>query len=509
MTSAAPFAPIASAARGSPTGRGSPTAPLSISRTPDSAMPLGAGISVAPEEFRQVRARAIFECCKWDPQVGDVPVLAPFPLLLSEDAWREVAALAERLAAEAIEAEAELLGRPELHAELGLPWSVRRALRHASRLGPPPAPVRVMRFDFHWTPEGWRISEVNSDVPGGYVEASGFAALMAERYPGCHLPGDPARALAEAMLESCHAASASAPAAEPPRAPNIALVHATAYSDDHQVMVYLAGLLERAGAKVHLISPAQLRWRAGEAFILGAASGDENSSGNPAESAQRLDFLFRFFPAEWLPNLPRAAAWKSYFHSSRTPQCNPGVALLVQSKRFPLVWDRLRAPLSAWKSLLPPTFDPREVRWRDGSGNGSRSAAGGGNGAEEWVLKPALGRVGELIGIRGVTKEKEWKTIARHATWHPRYWAVQRRFEAVPAVLPETGELVYPCLGVYCVNGRAAGAYGRLASQPLIDFQARDAAVLIRSRGAAISATAASATTPTEIHTPSENCDAA
>jgi hypothetical protein len=37
----------------------------------------------------------------------------------------------------------------------------------------------------------------------------------------------------------------------------------------------------------------------------------------------------------------------------------------------------------------------------------------------------------------------------------------------------------YPSIGVYTVNGRVAGAYGRIAERPLIDARARDAAVLI------------------------------
>jgi hypothetical protein len=39
----------------------------------------------------------------------------------------------------------------------------------------------------------------------------------------------------------------------------------------------------------------------------------------------------------------------------------------------------------------------------------------------------------------------------------------------------------YPSIGVYTVNGRVAGAYGRIAEKPLIDARARDAAVLIGS----------------------------
>ena len=65
----------------------------------------------------------------------------------------------------------------------------------ASIRGCEPAPVReedvgVLRFDFHWTTEGWRISEANTDVPGGFNEASGFARLLAPSFPGSEPAGD-------------------------------------------------------------------------------------------------------------------------------------------------------------------------------------------------------------------------------------------------------------------------------------------------------------------------------
>jgi hypothetical protein len=41
------------------------------------------------------------------------------------------------------------------------------------------------------------------------------------------------------------------------------------------------------------------------------------------------------------------------------------------------------------------------------------------------------------------------------------------------------GTFWYPCIGVYTVDGRAAGIYGRVASQPLINDTAKDIAVLV------------------------------
>jgi hypothetical protein len=35
------------------------------------------------------------------------------------------------------------------------------------------------------------------------------------------------------------------------------------------------------------------------------------------------------------------------------------------------------------------------------------------------------------------------------------------------------------CIGVYTVNGRAAGAYARFSAKPVIDFAAVDVALLL------------------------------
>jgi hypothetical protein len=294
-----------------------------------------------------------------------------------------------------------------------------------------------MRFDFHFTRHGWQISEVNSDVPGGLNEASGFAALMAPRYPHAASTGDPAGAYAKAL------AAATGPAA------TLALVHATAFADDQQMMRSVARRLATDRRRVHLASPAHVRWVDGRAHLAA-----DWWSGP-------LDAVVRFFPADWLPGLPRGSGWMHFFSGSRTPLSNPATAVLTQHKRFPLVWDRLRTPLPTWRSLLPETRAPRQVPWST---------------TDEWVLKPVLGRAGEGVAIRGIASDREMRRIAREVRWFPSAWIAQRRFEAVP--LEIAGQPVFPCLGVYTLDGRAIGAYGRVAARPLIDGSAADAAVL-------------------------------
>jgi hypothetical protein len=39
---------------------------------------------------------------------------------------------------------------------------------------------------------------------------------------------------------------------------------------------------------------------------------------------------------------------------------------------------------------------------------------------------------------------------------------------------------MYPCLGVYTVNGEASGIYGRMSAKPFIDYSSTDVAILVR-----------------------------
>jgi len=400
-------------------------------------VPFRAVDPLPPAIARSIRRRAIFECCKWDPQVEDVSTISDVPIVLDAEAWQELVVSAERLATETAAAEEELRQRPELHDTLGLPRSIRRLFSRAPRHEACSAP-RLIRFDFHHTDAGWRISEANTDVPGGLNEASGLPKLVAPYLQGTQSAGDVAGCYAGATLASL-----------PPGA-HVALMHATAYADDRQVMTYLAGCLQQRGARVSLVSPAHLRWRDGRAAL------------DTAWASGGVDAVLRFYPAEWMDNLPAVCGWPSYFEQTSTPVSNPASALLTQSKRFPLTWDALRTQVPTWRTLLPETRDPRDVRWQ---------------GSDDWVLKPALGRVGEDVAIAGVTSAKDMTAIARSVRRQPSHWVAQRRFAATPMQVGDA--TYYPGVGVYTVNGRVAGAYGRIAERPLIDARARDAAVLI------------------------------
>jgi nucleoside-diphosphate-sugar epimerase/glutathionylspermidine synthase len=395
---------------------------------------------LTPERHASLLRRAVFECCKWDTQVDGRPLVCPFPLVLDGAAFETVIRLASALGQETLAAERELLERPELHGDLGLPCSLRRCLRRIRHEGPACDGPRVMRFDFHWTDEGWRISEANTDVAGGFVEASGVTRLVADCYPGCRATGDPAGVLAEAIRARCRAGDA------------VGLLHRAGCAEDRQTMLYLAQRFHEQDIPVCLLDGGQLGWRDG-----GAEACCDWHSGP-------LRLLFRFLPAEWLPDLPRAAEWGRIFAGGRTPVCNPGYAVLTQTKRFPLVWEQLANPLPTWRSLLPETRSPESVTDLEHG---------------PWVLKPALGHEGYNVRMRRVTDAAAWQGILRAVRRRPAAWAAQRCFHVLPLATPEG--LLYPCLGVYVIDGRVAGCYGRLASQPLIDARSREVVVLVRT----------------------------
>jgi glutathionylspermidine synthase len=404
---------------------------------------IGSGAPLGHEVFANIRKRMALECCKWDPQVEDVSVLQAFPLLLRRAQWRHLAACAEALAKETCAAENALLERPDLFAKLAVPrrliQPILRGLRSAS---PEIEQARVMRFDFHPTQTGWRISEVNSDVPGGFSEASEFTSMMARYYSGYTPAGLPGPAFADAL------ALAAARSGEKHRCAG--LISAAGFMEDLQVVSYLGRLLKARGVEPHLINPSHLRFDSGRACV--------SDGWGPSE----LSFVVRFHQAEWLSRRCHAGVAPYLLGGGRTPVVNPGRAMLSESKRFPLVWDDLGMKMPYWRRLLPETRDPREVSWRRDPG---------------WLLKTAFCNTGDTVSSPLTMPPKKWFHAAASAALFPKSWIAQRRFES-RAIDTPVGAM-YPCIGVYTIAGRACGIYGRLSRSPVVTYTAADVAVLV------------------------------
>jgi glutathionylspermidine synthase len=405
-------------------------------------VPLRFGATLDELEFRRIQSRLALEFFKWDCQVGDVSTLFRQPLLLRPESWQELKTLAEALAAELMLAEEELLRRTGLHATLGMPAQLRSVLKQAAVHGMTPAAARSLRFDFHYSTEGWRISEVNSDVPGGYTEASAFTELVADCIPGSQTGGNPASRWADAMMAFVKQSG------------HIALLSAVGFVEDQQVTAFLASKLQQRGVETVLLHhPAQLNWKSGRANTV--------SKGKEVP----LHAIVRFYQGEWLARSQNGSGWRWLFAQGKTPVTNPASALLTESKRFPLTWDYLRCPMTTWRKLLPESCDPRDTKWEAES---------------DWVLKLAYSNTGDEVHIRELMNQEAWNAERRMINREPARWVAQQRFRTL-AINSDAGP-VYPCIGVYVIDGCAAGAYARVATKPVIDYSAMDAALLIPER---------------------------
>ena len=397
---------------------------------------------IPPEAYTDYRYEVIFGAYKWDPQVRDANTVSRHAAIITRETAQELNAMAERLSAEVMAMEEALLTRPKLQKTMGFGGKMKKPLRSMGDYRREDH-VRLMRFDFHPTDQGWMISEVNSDVPGGLAEAAALPQIAA-RYLGSSSTGgeNPAAHLLRAFQKKLAPGS------------RIAFVHATSYADDRQVMQFLSDYFQANGFRTLFAAPDHLRFQDGKAdCVLTGAEGP-------------VDGIARFFPLEWLENLPRGSGWQGYFDCA-IPCCNHPAAVLTQSKRLPLVWDKLGLELPAWKALLPETCEPKAIEKKQ----------------EGFIYKPAFGRVGGGISIKGAIPEKERKKIERAAWRQKRLWVAQRMFRSVPIESAGGGQF-HMCLGVFTVDGKAAGFYARTSETLRIDEHAQDIPVLIEESDA-------------------------
>ena len=381
-----------------------------------------------PDYYREV----IFKSYKWDPQNFDENTIANHAVLMSRATADWLEDMSERLAEETMMLEETLAKRPDLVRRLSLPRKTFSALMHNlsyDRRGH----VRFMRFDFHPTTDGWTLSEVNSDVPGGLAESAIMTRIAEQFFNGYARRGNVALSLLRAFTELTGQNSV------------IAFLHCTSYAEDRQVVQFTGDYFEKNGLIAIYAAPDHIRWEAGRArSILIGAEG-------------KVDGIIRYFPVELIEGLPYSSGWRGFF-SAETPSCNHPIVTFTQTKRLPLVWDELDVHVPTWKALLPTTTDPRGA-------------------PADFIFKPALGRVGDGISIREAIDAKELARIEKDVRRHSKDWVAQRRFQSSP-LFDEDGVPKHLCVGVHTVNGKAAGFYGRVSRKPLINELAEDIAVL-------------------------------
>jgi len=402
-------------------------------------------ISIPPNEYYNYKLKVIFDGYKWDPQFLDNNTIAKHVLVITEEEHKELENLTEGLDEETIQAEEMLNSNFKLAKPLALPRKIRKELKKMKNYQAG-RHIRLLRYDFHPTAEGnWAVSEVNSDVPGGFAEASLMPAIAVELFGNENY-----------WYKNFGDIMAGAIAKKVKPGGRIMLVHCTSYSDDRQAMQFLGDKLNNIGFKTIYAAADHLQFINNEAVSI--------LDGN----AGKVDAIFRFTPLEWLIDI-KPRRWQGYFDTI-TPSCNHPIAIFAQTKRFPFVWDaleRLGVEMTCWRELLPETLEIKDAK-----------AAKDAKNKNEFIYKPACGRVGENISIKEACREDEYEKIIKDVRKHPKKYLAQKRFNSKPLISDE-GESFHVCLGVYSVEGKAAGYYARISEAPRIDSYAADIPVLI------------------------------
>ena len=389
-------------------------------------------------DYENYRIDAMFDCYKWDPQFLDSNTISKHALVLTKQEARSLARLTELLDQETRDAELFLNTHLSLAKKLRLPKKLLPELKRMKNYDPK-RHIRLTRYDFHPTKEGeWAISEVNSDVPGGFAEAS-LLPKLALQY------------LNSNKVESIDFGSHLVKALSKKIKKNgtVFFVHCTSYSDDRQVMQYLGDQMEQRGYHALYGAIDHLRFQNQEAIsILDGHQG-------------KVDGIVRFTPLEWVKDI-KPKTWSGYF-DTKTPSCNHPIAIFAQTKRFPFVWEQLESyglSFSTWRKLLPNTI---EVTKKVPPG---------------YLYKPAWGRVGEKISIQEACEEGEYQKILKEVKRHPKRYILQKQFSSQLLESPE-GEWFHVCIGSYAVDGKHAGFYARMSRKLRIDSDAEDIPVLI------------------------------
>ena len=396
-------------------------------------------VSIPKDQYEEYRIELMFNAYKWDPQFFDSNTIAKHVLVITNEEHKELEKLTENLDKETRQAEEMLNRNLKLAKPLALPKKIYSELSRMKNYNPDKH-IRLMRYDFHPTIEGkWALSEVNSDVPGGFAESSimpqyAMEILKEEKYWFKNFGEILTTAIAKKVK---------------PKG-TIALVHCTSYSDDRQVMQFLGDRLKKLGFHIIYVAADHLRFKDNKAISI--LDGNEG----------KVDAIFRFTPLEWLIDI-KPKYWQGYFDTI-TPSCNHPIAIFAQTKRFPFVWDSLEkrgVSFSIWRELLPETLEVQKVKNKSG-----------------YIYKPACGRVGEKISIKEACKDDEYKKILADVKKHPKQYIAQKKFSSKP-LITEEGESFHVCLGSYSVEGKHAGYYARISNLPRIDSFAADIPVLI------------------------------
>jgi hypothetical protein len=345
----------------------------------------------------------------------------------------ELAVLSERFA-RLLERTIDLvLADPALLSFYGFNAPLRRMIEcERNRL-----PVALARYDAFRTPGGWRFSEFNCDVPGGIHEGAGLNDLIG---------GDPSRFRVVQFLTETLCRETVRPV--------VAVCYASGYAEDLEQCQFLRREWGRVGIRAILCNPENLVWNGRDLRAFG----------------ERIDIVYRFFPAEWLTQVDNLDALLSAALSGRLPMINGFSSVIAQSKKTMALWHERSDLFATEERDLIRRHVPKTEAFREAELDRYRRER------DRLVVKRQFGRIGEEVLMGSHCSDEEWADWLGWPASEPEQWIVQERFENLP--IRVDGETLYGCFGPYVVDGRFAGLYNRFARDGFIAYNALVGAVV-------------------------------
>jgi glutathionylspermidine synthase len=337
---------------------------------------------------------------------------------------RAIGAIAERAHAE-----------PAERARYGLSPSVMRLAAAAHRAGDHAA---LMRVDLLLGADGvFRACEINADCPGGHNEATGLPRL-------CQTAGFWQGLNPTVLLEELTTRLAALADRPGPGRGTVALLYATAYAEDLQVCALIERALRERG--LHTVRcPATAPRLQGDAVYVGTTP---------------VAVLYRFFPMEYMDGQRNLEGLITAVEDGRVRTLSSFSHIYSQSKlSFARAWARrdelLLADQRALAEHTPLTVElpdlPADQLLRERA---------------QWVIKRALGRVGDEVFVGELFDDDDWANLnlavqaAVHGPAQER-WVAQRFVPQTTLATPYGDRLL--TLGVYVLDGRFVGYFARLS----------------------------------------------
>jgi glutathionylspermidine synthase len=372
----------------------------------------------------------------WDAYFAGQRRVDVLPLVLSERLHRRAVAAAESTVAAVEAVAARAHADPAEAARYGYHADVTRLVRASWSAGDRTSLCRVDLL--LGEDDDWHACEINADCPGGHNEALGLPRLA--RDAGFTGGVDPTT-----LVEDLAARLATLARDEAGHQGPVGMIFATAWSEDLQICALLKRTLARHGVAA-LFAPPTAPRLSGDALTLG---------GKPVR------VLYRYFPTEYMEGQDNLEAIAVALERGLVRSVPSFSTMYTQSKlSFARAWA-LRAELApahraAIERHLPETHDLTDLAPADLIAD-----------REGWVLKRALGRVGDQVFVGMLTSADYWRGLVDElfglaAQPGAEAWIAQRLVRQRPIPTPFGPR--FATLGAYVLDGRFVGYFTRITA---------------------------------------------